>query len=136
MVGELTPVTGAWRPGDDIGHRQFFTFATDRRFAVDSGATLTDVTVAYETWGRLAPDASNAVLICHAWTGDSHAAGPAGRGHISPGWWDAMIGPGHPIDPVYHGYDMPAMNGGDFHAAPALQALPHSAVVVEPPAAK
>jgi len=98
MTGDVMPATGAWRPGDDAGHRQFFTFATDRRFAVDSGATFADVTVAYETWGRLAPDASNAVLICHAWTGDSHAAGPAGRGHASPGWWDAMIGPGRPID--------------------------------------
>ncbi len=97
-VRDVMPVTGAWRPGDDVGHRQFFTFAVDRRLAVDSGATLTDVTVAYETWGRLAPDASNAVLICHAWTGDSHAAGPAGRGHSSPGWWDSMIGPGRPID--------------------------------------
>ena len=76
---DVIPVTGAWQPGDDVGHRQFFTFATDRRFAVDSGATFTDVTIAYETWGRLAPDASNAVLVCHAWTGDSHAAGqPAG----------------------------------------------------------
>ena len=98
MSGDAIPVTGAWRPGDEVGHRQFFTFATDRRFAVDSGVTLTDVTIAYETWGRLAPDASNAVLVCHAWTGDSHAAGPAGRGHVTPGWWDSMIGPGKPID--------------------------------------
>lgn len=92
------PVTGAWRPGDEPGHRQFFTFATDRRFALDSGATLTDVVVAYETWGRLDADASNAVLVCHAWTGDSHAAGPAGRGHSQPGWWDDNVGPGKAID--------------------------------------
>ena len=101
-VTDLMPVTGAWQPGDDPGHRQFFTFASSadggRRFAVDSGATLTDVTVAYETFGKLAPDASNAVLLCHAWTGDSHAAGPAGRGHATPGWWDGMIGAGRPID--------------------------------------
>src|SRR5690606_24795213 len=51
-----------------------------------------------ETFGRLNSDASNAVLLCHAWTGDSHAAGPAGRGHATPGWWDAMVGPGKPID--------------------------------------
>jgi homoserine O-acetyltransferase len=92
------PVTGAWQPGDDVGHRQFFTFATDRRFAVESGASLSDVTIAYETFGRLAPDASNAVLLCHAWTGDSHVAGPAGRGHSTPGWWEGMVGPGRPID--------------------------------------
>jgi homoserine O-acetyltransferase len=92
------PVTGAWLPGDDPGHRSFFTFATDRRFALDTGATLQDVTVAYETWGRLDADGSNAILVCHAWTGDSHAAGPAGRGHGAPGWWDDTIGPGKPID--------------------------------------
>jgi len=92
------PVTGAWRPGDDPGHRKFFTFATDRRFALDSGAALSDVVVAYETWGRLDADASNAVLLCHAWTGDSHAAGPASRGHLTAGWWDETVGPGKAID--------------------------------------
>ena len=88
-MDEPIPVTGAWRPGDNVGHRRFFTFATDRRFALDSGATLCDVTVAYETFGRLNDDASNAVLMCHAWTGDSHVTGPAGRGHLTPGWWTA-----------------------------------------------
>ena len=68
-------------PGDPAGQRQFFTFAIDRRFALDSGATLADVTIAYETWGTLDAAGANAVLLCHAWTGDSHAAGPAGRGH-------------------------------------------------------
>ena len=92
------PVTGAWRPGDEPGNRRFFTFATDRRFALDSGAALSQVVVAHETWGRLDADASNAVLLCHAWTGDSHAVGPAGRGHVEPGWWDDMVGPGKPID--------------------------------------
>ena len=56
------------------------------------------MTVAYETWGTLAPDASNAVLVLHALTGDSHAAGPAGPGHGDVGWWDGIIGPGAPID--------------------------------------
>ncbi len=96
--GTPPPVTGAWLPGDEPGRRQFFTFATDRRFALDSGTTLTDVVVAYETWGRLDADASNAVLICHAWTGDSHAAGHAGHGHPTAGWWDDTVGPGKPID--------------------------------------
>ena len=92
------PVTGGWLPGDEPGHRQFFTFATDRRFALDCGVALSDVVVAYETWGHLDADGSNAVLLCHAWTGDSHAAGPAGRGHLAPGWWDDTVGPGKPID--------------------------------------
>jgi homoserine O-acetyltransferase/O-succinyltransferase len=46
---------------------------------------LRDVTLAYETWGTLNADASNAVLVCHAWTGDSHASGRAGPGHSVPG---------------------------------------------------
>ena len=98
MATEPLPVTGAWAPGDPPGTRKFFTFATDHPFAVESGAVLRDVTVAYETWGTLNSDASNAVLICHAWTGDSHAAGRAGPGHVAPGWWDDMIGPGAHID--------------------------------------
>ena len=55
-------------------------------------------TVAYETWGELDRAAGNGVLVLHALTGDSHAAGPAGDGHPTPGWWDALIGPGAPID--------------------------------------
>ena len=85
-------------PGDPPGHRQFFTFATDRRFALDSGVALSDVVLAYETWGTLDATASNAVLLCHAWTGDSHVTGPAGTGHPEPGWWEGMVGPGKPID--------------------------------------
>ena len=65
---------------------------------VEAGGRLEHVTVAFETWGTLAPDGSNAVLVLHALTGDSHAAGPPGPGHRHTGWWDPMIGPGAPID--------------------------------------
>ena len=95
---ERRAATGAWLPGDDPGQRRFHTFATEHPFAVDSGAVLREVTNAYETWGTLAADASNAILVLHAWTGDSHAAGRAGRGHDAPGWWDEVIGPGKYID--------------------------------------
>ncbi len=98
MVNDPLPVTGAWCPGDPPGRRQFFTFAQTYPFAVESGAVLSDVTIAYETWGTLNEDASNALLICHAWTGDSHAAGRAEAGHLAPGWWDEVIGPGNYID--------------------------------------
>ncbi len=54
--------------------------------------------LAYETWGRLAPDASNAVLVLHALTGDSHVTGPVEPGHPTPGWWDGLVGPGLPLD--------------------------------------
>ena len=59
---------------------------------------LPQVTVAYETWGELDGDAGNAVLVCHALTGDSHAAGPSGHGHPTAGWWDDLVGPGKALD--------------------------------------
>ncbi|MCB0981409.1 MAG: homoserine O-acetyltransferase [Acidimicrobiaceae bacterium] len=96
--GRPHPATGAFMPGHPSGSRRFFTMPADRPFALDGGTTLVGVTTAYETWGTLAPDASNAVLLCHAWTGDSHATGPAERGHPTPGWWEGMIGPGLAID--------------------------------------
>jgi homoserine O-acetyltransferase/O-succinyltransferase len=92
------PVTGAWRPGDPVADRRFITFAQDRRFFLEGGGSLRDVTIAYETWGELADDASNAVLVCHALTGDAHAAGRSGAGQPSPGWWDDVIGPGKALD--------------------------------------
>ncbi|WP_372470039.1 homoserine O-acetyltransferase MetX [Cellulosimicrobium marinum] len=89
------PVTGAWLEGDDAGQRRFADVGT---FDLESGARIADVRVAYETWGTLAPDGSNAVLVLHALTGDSHVTGPAGPGHRTAGWWQDMIGPGAPID--------------------------------------
>lgn len=92
------PATGAWRPGDPLGQRQFMRMAVERSFVLEGGGQLSDVLIAFETWGHLDADGSNAVLVCHALTGDSHAAGPAGDGHRTPGWWDDVIGPGLPID--------------------------------------
>ena len=64
---------------------------------LDSGETLGPVEVAYETYGQLNDDAGNAVVICHALTGDAHAAGHRGD-PARPGWWDNLIGPGKAID--------------------------------------
>ncbi|MBV6509117.1 MAG: Homoserine O-acetyltransferase [Acidimicrobiales bacterium] len=95
---EPLPVTGAWQPGDPVGRRQFLPTATERPFHLEGGGSLRDVTVAYETWGELDAAASNAVLVCHALTGDSHAAGRLGEGHPTPGWWGDLIGPGLAVD--------------------------------------
>jgi homoserine O-acetyltransferase/O-succinyltransferase len=92
----LPPVTGAWRQGDPVGDRRFLRLL--HPFVTEGGGILDDVTVAYETWGALDATASNAVLVCHALTGDSHAAGPARPGHPTAGWWDDMIGPGLHLD--------------------------------------
>jgi homoserine O-acetyltransferase len=64
-----------------------------------SGRRLEHVDIAYETWGELDASGSNAILICHALSGDSHvAAGRDKRGAEKPGWWDVMVGPGLAID--------------------------------------
>src|SRR3954470_11643401 len=65
--------------------------------ALDCGVTLKNVDVAYETYGRLNADRSNAILVLHAFSGDAHAAGI----HLQsgqPGWWSSMVGPGRPFD--------------------------------------
>lgn len=98
MLNEDLPASGAWRPGDEPGRRQFVTLFSGAALSLEAGGSLSPVEVAYETWGELNAEQSNAVLICHALTGDSHAAGPAGLGHRHPGWWDGMIGPGLGID--------------------------------------
>src|SRR3989442_9403674 len=80
---------------------------------LDSGATLAPVRIAYETYGTLARAKDNVVLVCHALSGDAHAAGwsddpsapttvdgvgAAERGKSGLGWWDGMIGPGKAFD--------------------------------------
>lgn len=64
---------------------------------LESGERLGPVTLAYETYGELNENKSNAVLILHALSGDAHAAG-VDADHKNPGWWDSMIGPGRAFD--------------------------------------
>ena len=69
--------------------------------ALDGGGSLASLDIAYETYGVLDADAANAILVCHALTGDQHVASNhpiTGK----PGWWHRMIGPGKPIDPARH----------------------------------
>jgi homoserine O-acetyltransferase len=88
----LRPVTA---PMADVGHA--LGFGPDRPLALDCGRTLSPFTIAYMTYGELNAAKSNAVLICHALTGDQFAASDhpiTGK----PGWWNVMVGPGKPID--------------------------------------
>lgn len=64
---------------------------------LESGEILPELTIAYETYGTLDRDGSNAILVCHALSGDSHAAGYH-QGNEKPGWWDIVIGPGKAFD--------------------------------------
>ena len=65
---------------------------------LQSGASLRDYTLAYETYGTLNADKSNAVLICHALNASHHVAGVYADDPQNTGWWDNMIGPGKPLD--------------------------------------
>jgi homoserine O-acetyltransferase len=65
---------------------------------LECGKTLAEYDIAYETYGQLNADASNAVLICHALSGDQHVAGYHSMDDKKPGWWESAIGPGKPID--------------------------------------
>jgi len=72
-------------------------FETDQPLPLDAGVSLSPFQVAYQTYGTLNADKSNAVLICHALSGDQHVASDnpvTGK----PGWWELMVGPGRPID--------------------------------------
>ncbi len=107
---EPIPASGAWRPGDPPGRRRWF--GLPNALALTGGGELPEALVAYEAYGRLAADGSNAVLVLHALTGDSHLAGPAGPGHRSPGWWDALLGPGAALDPARWFVVVPNAIGG------------------------
>ena len=78
-------------------HGHVHRFSADTPLRLDGGIDLAPFEIAYQTYGTLNADKSNAVLVCHALTGDQHAAGinPATG---KPGWWHHMVGPGRPID--------------------------------------
>lgn len=77
-----------------LEHAQVVVF--DEPLALELGGELPQVRCCFETWGSLNADASNAILVCHAISGDSHAA--RHDADDLPGWWDGLIGPGLPID--------------------------------------
>ncbi len=78
--------------------KQYYTFAQPpEKLILESGAELGPVTVAYETYGTLSKEKDNCILLAHAFSGDSHAAGYYQEDE-KPGWWESMIGPGKGID--------------------------------------
>jgi len=77
---------------------QYYTFAhPPNELVLESGEKLGPITLAYETYGELNKDRTNAILILHALSGDAHVAGYH-KGDRKPGWWDNMVGPGKAFD--------------------------------------
>lgn len=84
-----------------IVEKQYFTYAEPPdKLVLESGAELGPVTIAYETYGTLNATKDNAILVAHAFSGDSHAAGryATDKDNEKPGWWDFAIGPGKAVD--------------------------------------
>ena len=93
------PVTGAWLEGQDPGDRQFIKIGD---LTLESGEVLPDITIAYQTWGELNAEGTNAILVNHALTGWSDV----------PGWWPSIVGPGLPLDSNKYFVICPNVIGG------------------------
>jgi homoserine O-acetyltransferase len=108
LVGK-PKATGAWRDGDPAGERLFANLGS---IILESGKELQQVKLAYESWGTLNKDGSNAVLVLHALTGDSHAVGNSSKEHPTQGWWSELIGPGLTLDTNKYFVVAPNILGG------------------------
>lgn len=96
VIHTATPVAQWCAPPQDANPDARAIRLTDVR--LEGGGHLPEVVVTFQTWGRLSPNADNAVLVEHALTGDSHVVGEAGPGQPTAGWWPDLIGPGQPLD--------------------------------------
>lgn len=85
-------------PADSVGVVSPTTRHFDEPLQLDCGVALNEYDLIYETYGTLNAERTNAVLICHALSGDHHAAGYHSDADAKPGWWDNCIGPGKPVD--------------------------------------
>ena len=108
MDGDTFHSSDSARSAARLKHARYVTF--DEPLTLELGGTLSDVTVCFETYGRLNQDASNTVLVCHALSGDSHVA--RHDGGDDPGWWDIVVGPGKPIDTDKYFVICPNLLGG------------------------
>ena len=91
-------MTSAFNKAGSVGIVTPQTAHFEQPFKVSCGRELPSLDIVYETYGELNADHSNAVLVCHALSGDHHAAGYHSADDKKPGWWDNYIGPGKAID--------------------------------------
>ena len=99
MIESDSPVTGAWLEGHDPGDRQFINIGD---LTLESGEVLPNVKIAYQSWGTLNPQGTNAILVNHALTGWSDV----------PGWWPSIVGAGLPLDSDHYFIICPNVIGG------------------------
>lgn len=109
-AGGLTLVTTRTNPR--AGHRHVIELFGEQPLRLESGDTLGPITIVHECWGQANASRSNGVLLLHGFSDDSHAAGPAGPGHTTGGWWDGLIGPGRAIDTDRYCVVCPNVPGG------------------------
>src|SRR5207248_4267838 len=95
-IGATLDLADRTREADDP-HSLVVRFGADKPLRLDAGVDFAPLQIAYQTYGKLNTARSNAVLICHALTGDQHVFNvhPVTQ---KPGWWETMVGPGRPID--------------------------------------
>jgi homoserine O-acetyltransferase len=87
------------KAGSAEGTQLFTLENAGQAVRLQSGVELPSITSAYETYGSLSREKDNAILVCHALSGDAHAArAQSGPGAEKAGWWDFFIGPGKPLD--------------------------------------
>lgn len=103
-------------PADSVGLVEPQVCEFNQPLELASGSVLHNWQLMVETYGKLNADASNAVLICHALSGNHHAAGYHSVEDKKPGWWDAYIGPGKPID-TRHFFVVSLNNLGGCHGS-------------------
>lgn len=82
----------------EVGFVEYQDFISRKPFHFESGGSIPELSLRYETYGRLNVAKDNAILICHALTGDHHCAGVHNVDERKQGWWNFMVGPGKPID--------------------------------------
>ena len=95
------PSSAPAEPGE-VGLIEPRDFTSTEPFTCDDGRVLPGFTLRYETYGHLNASADNAVLVCHALSGDHHCAGIHSLGDRKPGWWNNLIGPGKAVDTNHH----------------------------------
>lgn len=95
----IANVTGAWLAGEDPGERKFISVGD---ITIESGEVIPDVTIAYQSYGKLNDSKDNAILVNHAWTGWSDV----------DAWWPNMVGPGKPLDTNKYFVVCPNVLGG------------------------